>query len=54
MKSTILLLAILMLTPLALLHTKRNLAGVPTIGELRGQNFQSLENIAAMTSSDWN
>jgi hypothetical protein len=52
MKPTLTLLAALLLAPLAALHAKENLSGVPRLGILRAGSFQALETFGAMTSND--
>jgi hypothetical protein len=47
-------LTILLLAPLAALHAKRSLPGVPRFGILRADSFQALETFGAMTSNDRN
>jgi hypothetical protein len=50
LKPTLSLLAVLLLAPLAALHAKRNLPGVPMFGKSRVGSFQPLENRGAMGS----
>jgi len=54
MKHTLTLLTALLLAPLAALHAKRNLPGVPGFGILRAGSFQALANHGTQTSNDWN
>jgi hypothetical protein len=51
---TLTLLTALLLAPLAALHAKRNLPGVPGFGKLRAGAFQALETSGATASNDWN
>jgi len=50
----IIILTALLLAPLALLHAKRNLPGVPRFGKLRAGAFQALGTSGAMSSNQWN
>jgi hypothetical protein len=54
MRHTIAILTALLLAPLAALHAKENSPGVPRFGILRADFFQSLENLGATASNDWN
>jgi hypothetical protein len=54
MKPTLTLLAALLLAPLASLHAKRNLPGVPWFGILRAGAFRALETFGATACNDWN
>ena len=54
MKTTLTLLTALLLAPLAAVHAKRTLPGVPEFGKLRAGSFQALENRSAVTSNEWN
>ena len=54
MTRTLTLLAALLLVPLAALHAKRNLPGVPKFGKLRASSFQALRTFGAMAYNDWN
>jgi len=55
MKPTIkLIITALLLAPLATLHAKRHLPGVPMIEKLRAGSFQAVEILGAMTSKDCN
>jgi hypothetical protein len=47
-------LTALLLAPLASLHAKRNLPGVPWFGILRAGAFRALESFGATASNDWN
>jgi hypothetical protein len=48
------LLTVLLLAPLAALHTGRALPELPRFGKLRGGFFQALENRGLRTSNAWN
>jgi hypothetical protein len=54
MKPTLILLAALLLAPLAAVHAEQNLPGVPRFGKLRAGSFQALETSGTMTSNDGN
>jgi hypothetical protein len=54
MKSTLILLRVLLFAPLAVVHAGRNMSGVPRLGIFRTDPFQALEIFGATASNDWN
>ena len=51
MRHAIAILTAPLLAPPAALHAKQNMPGVPRLGILRADSFQSLENLGAMASN---